>query len=80
MGSNIRLIKDVVGIHTAGKKLSKAWKMNGLAFENVNYREIQLTPGARKDAPISAFRRRVGGGVPVDAHNTHGRRKKTVHL
>lgn len=28
--------------------LAKAWKMNGLAFENVNYREIQLTPGAKK--------------------------------
>ena len=28
--------------------LTKVWKMNGLAFENVNYREIQLTPGAKK--------------------------------
>lgn len=39
--------------------LSKAWKMNGLAFENVNYREIQLTPGAKKkkkrDTPISVI-------------------------
>lgn len=25
-----------------------ALKMNGLAFENVNYREIQLTPGQEK--------------------------------
>ncbi len=29
--------------------LAKAWKMNGLAFENVNYKEIQLTPGAKKE-------------------------------
>lgn len=34
--------------------------MNGLAFENVNYREIQLTPGGKKKkkkpTPISVLK------------------------
>lgn len=44
--------------YTQPTVLTKAWKMNGLAFENVNYREIQLTPGAKKDTPISVLKKK----------------------
>lgn len=47
--------------YTQPTVLTKAWKMNGLAFENVNYREIQLTLGAKKkkkDTPISALKKK----------------------
>lgn len=45
--------------YTQPTVLTKAWKMNGLAFENVNYREIQLTPGAKKiETPISILKKK----------------------
>jgi len=53
---------------------TKAWKMNGLAFENVNYREIQLTPGARKDTPVSVLSKKVDYVfVPIHTHTLRRR-------
>lgn len=67
----------MAGIHTQSTLFSKAWKMNGLAFGNVNYKEIQLTPGARKDTPIFALRK-MSGYVFVQTHNQHNMLKHSL--
>lgn len=78
VGMCIRLIRDVAGIHTQPTLFTKAWKMNGLAFGNVNYKEIQLTPGARKDTPICELRK-TSGYVFVQTHNQNNMLNTHTH-
>ena len=66
--------------YTQPTVLTKAWKMNGLAFENVNYREIQLTPGAeKKTLQYLRLRRRGGTCVCADTEaHKFGRPRKNA--